>query len=208
MKIVKIVISLIVLIILGYAGYIAYGLTKIKNQNVRDLGVKYTFEDYQNAVVKKAGVEVPSPEAIYFGSDFTAEGTKKIEETFSEGEISAIQNYSNEKNGPFKNVQIRFLGNNQVEASGFVSHPKVNTAVYVKGSVIQTGSKSFSVDTTNIIAGSFSIPQPLRGQIDNAFESYVNDILSKIDGLNVEKVEILNGAVKFTGEIPQKVLAK
>ncbi len=40
--------------------------------------------------------------------------------------------------------------------------------------------------------------------LSREFIGYVNNILSGIDGLNVEKVEINNGSVNFVGEIPTK----
>jgi hypothetical protein len=205
MKIIKIIGLVILLIVLLAIVYLGYGLSKIRSGAAKDLGVKYSMQDYLEGTVSKAGVEVDSPEQIYLGSNFKTEGTHVINQTFSDAQISAIQNYSNEKNGPFKDVQIHFVGNNQIEASGFVNDPRVKAPVYVKGEVKQTGPKSFSISTDNITVGGFSLPSPIRGQVDSAFTKYTNDILAGINGLDIKSVTIENGQVNFVGNVPNKV---
>lgn len=205
MKKIKIFGLIILLVILGIIVYVGYGLFAMRSNNVKDLGVRYSMQDYSDAVSKNAGVDVVSPEKIYLGSNFTTEGTHEINQTFTDAQISAIQNYSNESAGPFKNVQIHFIGNDIVEASAFIKDPRVNAPVYVKGSVKQTGPKSFSLATDQITVGSFSVPSAIRSQIDSGFVEYVNKILESIDGLDIKSISIENGKVNFIGNVPSKV---
>lgn len=191
--------------VLAYGGYVYYKLTRTE---VKDLGVRYTMADYTKAVKDKAGVHVPVPSDIYFGSNFKTVGTQAVDQIFSDAEISAIQNYSNEKKGPFKNVQIHFVGDNTIEASGLVLDPRVPKTgpVYVKGSIVQTGPKSFDISNIQELrVGDYVVPQPIVQQAKTEFIGYVNGILSGIDGLNIEKVEIQNGQVKFKGNVPKQV---
>ncbi len=207
MKAFKIILLFILLIVIGVAAYVGIGYTKAKSGTQKDLGVKYTMADYDRAVSEKAGVEVSVPEDIYFNSSFKSEGSKQIDQTFTDAEISAIQNYSNEKKGPFKNVQIHFIGNDQVEGSGLITDPRVNAPVYVKGTIKQTGSKSVSLDLQKLEVGSFNIPSALQTKISDEFVKTVNNILSGINGLSVDKIEIIDGSVRFVGSVPAKVTA-
>ncbi len=181
---------------------------QLQNPKQKDLNVKYTMADYDNAVKTKAKVEIPVPGNLYLGSTFTTEGSQKIDQTFSDAEVSAIQNYSNEANGPIKNVQIHFTGNNGAEASfqtNFKYEGKeINYPIYVKGTVSQTGPKSFSVKTSQLKAGNLTVPSFITQKAETEFTNYVNSILSNISSLNVEKVEINNGSVRFVGTIPTK----
>ena len=143
--------------------------------------------------------------ALSLGSKFNTEGTVSISDNFSDAEISAIQNGANSANGPFRDVQIHFIGDGQVEGSGFISHPQVNAPVYAKGSITNTGPKSFSVDLKGLEVGGTAIPSLLYGTIESRFNEYVNGILSEIEGLNVKNVEIKDGSVFFEGDVPQKI---
>ena len=207
MKIIKIILLVILVVIIGAGVYAGIAYSKMKKGAQKDLGVKYSFEDYTKAISGKTGVEVVNPEKLYFGSNFTAEGSNSINQSFTDAEVSAIQNYSNEKKGPFKNVQIKFLGNDQIESSAFITDSRVNSPVYAKGIVKQTGSKSVSLDLQELEVGSFNIPAALKNRINNEFVKYVNDILASINGLNVEKIVINNGSAQFIGTVPAKVTA-
>jgi len=207
MKILKIVGIVFLLVVIAAGGYAFFVYRQVTDQNVKDLGVRYTTDDYDRAVKTKAHVDIPDPSALYLGSRFTAEGTQPIDQTFTDAEISAIQNYSNEKRGPFRQVQIHFIGGNKVEASGYVVDPRVPKTgpVYVKGDVIQTGPKSFTTKIDELRDGSYVVPGAIVDQANGEFLGFVNGILSDISGLSVEKVDIQDGMVHFKGMIPKKL---
>ncbi|MFA5185496.1 MAG: hypothetical protein WC551_03335 [Patescibacteria group bacterium] len=207
MKILKYILAAILAIIIGTACYVGYGFWKVTHGKQVDLGVKYTEQTYDDAVAKKAGVFVNDKGSLYLGSKFRTEGEQHIDQTFSSEEISAIQNYSNSTKGPFHDVQIKFLSNNQIEASGIVSDPRVPQTgpVYVKGTLWNTGPRSFDIAVSDLKVGDYVVPAPIVAQAKAEFIGYVNNILSGIDGLKVEKVEIKDGGVRFVGNIPKKV---
>ena len=207
MKYFKIIGIILLVLIIVALGYLSYSYYQITNQTQKDLGVRYTQEDADKAIKDKAGVQVDDLSKIYFGSNFRTEGSVKVDKTFTDAEISAIQNYANVQSGPFKHVQIHFIGGNKVEASGFVNDPRVTLPgpVYVKGDVIQTGPKSFTTNIDELKVGNYVVPRAVVNQVQSEFLNYVNSILSNIDGLNVEKVEIQDGQVRFIGNLPAKV---
>ena len=207
MKTIKIIglafLALIVLII-AYAGFSYYQIT---NQNQKDLKVRYSEADATRAIADKAGIEVNDLSKIYLGSSFTTQGSKPVDQVFTDAEISAIQNYANQANGPFKSVQIHFIGDGKVEASGFVTDPRVTLPgpVYVRGDVIQTGPKSFTTKIDHLQVGNYVVPGVIVEKANSEFLGYVNGILGNIDGLNIENVEIQNGSVHFVGDLPEKI---
>jgi len=207
MKILKAFLLVVLVAAMGIVGYLGWSAWKITHGTQVDLGVKYTEQTYDEAVVKKAGVFVNDKGSLYFGSKFRTEGQQKIDQVFTDAEISAIQNYSNSTKGPFRDVQIKFLGNNQVEASGIVLDPRIKIPgpVYVKGTLWNTGPRSFDIAVSDLKVGDYTVPAPIVAQAKGEFIGYVNNILAGIDGLKVEKVEINPGGVRFVGDIPQKV---
>ena len=208
MKIFLWILGIIAVLIIVVGVFIGYSYKQLQNPKQKNLGVKYTMADYDNAVKTKAKVEVPVPSSLYLGSNFVAEGSQKIDQIFSDAEISAIQNYSNEAKGPIKDVQIHFTGNNGAEASFLTNFNyegrQINYPIYVKGTVNQTGPKSFDVKTSQLKAGNLSVPSFIAQKAETEFSSFVNSILANISTLNVEKVEINNGSVHFVGTIPTK----
>ncbi|MBD3281728.1 hypothetical protein GF391_03190 [Candidatus Uhrbacteria bacterium] len=180
---------------------------QISTAEPKDLGVTYTEQDAKTAIEDKAKVEVNDLSKVYFGSNFTTEGEVFVSETFTDSEISAIQNYANEASGPFKQVQIHFIGDNKVEASGYVEDARVTIPgpVYVRGEVIQTGPRSFSTNIESLSVGDYEVPRSIIERANSEFIGYVNGILSGIDGLNIESVQINNGSVDFKGTLPKKV---
>ncbi len=209
MGIVKVILILIVIIIVGAVGYLGFSYTQLVNGQQKNLGVTYATADYNKAVKEKAKVEVANSEGLCLTCAFTTEGSQKVALTLSDAEISAIQNYSNQAKGPIKNVQIRFLGGDIAEASFLTNFTyqgqKINYPIYVKGQVKNTGPKSFGIAVEKLDAGSMPVPGPIAKRAETEFIGYVNNILSGIDGLNVEKIEINNGSVRFVGNIPTKV---
>ncbi|MEI7690262.1 MAG: hypothetical protein WCI63_01410 [bacterium] len=208
MKVFKWILLIVTIIIIALIGYGIFAFTQIKSNKQKDLGVKYTIADYNQAVKEKAKVDVPIPGALYLGSTFKTEGSQQVDLTLSDAEVSAIQNYSNNLKGPINNVQIKFLGGKKAEAS-FVTNftyqgRKINYPIYVKGDVYNTGAKSFGVKVDKLQAGALSVPGVITKRAESEFTSYVNNILSGINGLDVQKVEINNGSVHFVGTIPTK----
>jgi hypothetical protein len=195
-----------VLLIAGI-GYGIYTYSALTGGELKDLGVRYTMADADRAIEDKAGVDVPDLSRVYFGSNFATEGEVYVEQTFTDAEISAIQNYANESSGPFKQVQIHFIGNGMVEASGYVDDPRVTIPgpVYVRGEVIQTGPKSFTTNIESLQVGDYKVPGAIIEKANAEFLGYVNGILDGIDGLNIESVQINNGSVDFKGTLPEKV---
>ncbi len=204
LKIIGAIIGAILLIVVLASVFIYW---QISGAEQKDLGVSYTKEDAVTAIQDKAKVDVNDLAKVYFGSDFATDGEVYVDQTFTDAEISAIQNYANETSGPFKQVQIHFIGDNKVEASGYVEDPRVTIPgpVYVRGKVIQTGPKSFSTNIESLTIGNYEVPRDIIDKANSEFIGYVNGILANIDSLNIESVSINKGSVDFKGTLPKKV---
>jgi hypothetical protein len=203
-KIVGIAIGVLLLIA---AGVVIYLYLQITSAEQKDLGVRYTMEDAKTAIEEKAGVDVNDLSKIYFGSNFATDGSVPVDTTFTDAELSAIQNYANESAGPFKQVQIHFIGDGMVEASGYVEDSRVTIPgpVYVRGEVLRTGPKSFTTNIESLTVGDYTVPRTIIEKANTEFLGYVNGLLSDIEGLNVESIQINNGSVDFKGTLPERV---
>ncbi len=196
-------------LIVGLVAYGGYTYYKITRAEVKDLGVRYTPADYATAVKDKAKVDVPSPTDVYFGASLKTQGSHKVDQVFTNAEFSAIENTLNAAKGPFRDVQIRFLGNDTMEASFNVTDPRVPKTgpVYVKSTVARTGPRSFDMpDVQELRVGDYVVPQPIVQQAKTEFLNYVNGQLGQVEGLNVEKIDIQNGQFRFQGSLPDKVM--
>jgi len=209
MKFIKWLGIVILLVIIIAGGYTWLSLRSIKSADaeVKDLGIKYTEADATRAIKDKAGVELDNISGLYLGSNPATEGSKPVDAVFSNAEVSAAGNYANAAKGPFKNVQVKMLGSNEGEASGFLAVKQLNAPVYVKGSIVVSGPKSFTIKASELKVGNYEIPKTLVKQVESRFNSYVNGQLAKVNGLEIERVEINTGQVHFVGKVPSKVTA-
>jgi len=209
MKFIKWLGIIILLLVVVGGGYIWLSLRAMKSADasVVDLGIKYTEADATRAIKDKAGVELDNISGLYLGSNPATEGSKTVDTVFSNAEVSSAGNYANAAKGPFKNVQVKMLGNNEGEASGFLAVSQLHAPVYVKGTVTVSGPKSFTISASELKVGNFEVPKVLIKQAESRFNSYLNGQLNKVSGLEIERVDINNGQVHFVGKVPSKVTA-
>jgi len=211
-------VGLLVVVALGFTGYMLYQLHGGKQ---KDLGVRSTPADYQQAI-RRVGLKVASPDQLYVGAKFTATGSHTIDATFSNIDVSAMVNGPNAMKGIIKNVQIRILPNNTAEASFVVDLTKLTSVkvpvigglmpdqlpVYVRGSAQVTGTRSISGDVMTLKAGNLSVPGRILNTAQSRFMNWINGQLGQVSGLDLKNVETSNGEVHFVGSIPDAIAPK
>jgi hypothetical protein len=209
MKFIKWLGIVILLLIVVAGGYVWLSIRAMKSADaeVRDLGIVYTAADATRAIKDKAGVELDNISGLYLGSNPATEGSKAVDTVFSNAEVSSAGNYANAAKGPFKNVQVKMLGGNAGEASGFLMVKQLNAPVYVKGTVTVSGPKAFTVKASELKVGNYNVPPIIIKQVESRFNSYLNGQLNKVNGLEIERVDINTGQVHFVGKVPSKVTA-
>jgi len=199
----KIFFSLVFLV----AGYLAYGYYYYQKGEYHDLGVKYKSTDYNNALQNKLKVEIKDKNELFYGAKIKGQGEQKKEEFFTNEEVTALVNFTNESKGSIKNFQIRFMGNNDFEAAFHYSELKYRlfVPVYIKASLAYAGSNTVYFKFNEIYLGDFDLPKFLRERVANNFNLYINNTIGSMDVFEIEKLEINKDSVLFKGLLPTKI---
>jgi hypothetical protein len=216
----KLMIFLVVVAVLVGIGY--YLLKTTKNINVN-----WTQKDYASCV-QKSKVNIANEQQLNLielaKGNFKATGKNTVEGTFSNEEISAMLSSTNNDFGPIKDVKVKFLGNNEAEATFTVTDKiwdyassagiknidiakgKVkNLPVYVKLKVNKASNKSVAVEIEKVAVGRLSLPNNIEKQVEKPLVSMVNDIIQKYEGFSMEQLRFDSNGLYFKGTLPGAV---
>jgi hypothetical protein len=188
-------------------GYLAYGFYNYQKGEYRDLGVKYTIDNYNNALQNKLKIEIKDKNELFYGARIKGEGEQKKIEAFTNEEITALVNFTNESKGRIKNFQIRFLGNNEFEASFYYFDIKLGLfiPVFIKSSLAYAGGNTVYFKFNEMYLGGYKVPKILANMALNNFNLYINNTIGGMDIFEIQKLEILTNEVFFSGILPTKI---
>jgi hypothetical protein len=169
----------------------------------RDLGVRYTEADYQSAV-EKAGIALDNVPADgeYAGTEMVYSGSKPIDATFTQAELSAALSMHHHPDFPARDVQVRLLGGNQAEASGLFTYAGVTYPVYVKGdAALVAGDQATGSIQAAEVAG-WDVPPEYFHFGEEYLIPLVNSRLARMEGLDIQSVEVVDGQARVVGSVP------
>jgi hypothetical protein len=189
------------------AGYLAYGYYYYQKGEYQDLGIKYKSSDYNNAINNKLKIEIKDKNELFYGAKTKGTGEQKKEEFFTNEEITALVNFTNESKGSIKNFQIKFTGNNDYEAAFHYSNLKYRLfiPVYMKASLAYVGSNTVYFKFNDIYLGDYKLPKFLRERAANNFNLYINNCFGGLDVFEIDKLEINKDSISFKGLLPTKI---
>jgi len=204
-------VSVLVVFLLMFAvcGGAAFFLTSGGDQ--KDLGVQATQADFDSAT-QKIGVELPKdpPNGDWDGYERVYTGEKPLDVTLSQAEVAALMSYNHGAGyWPVSNVQIRFLGGDQAEASAMVTYMGRDYPVYAAGSAGISG-KTLSSNISEAQVAGVSVPGTYLEMGSGYLDGMVNDRLARIPGFNIETLEVdgdqvyVNGTIWETAEWVEK----
>ena len=114
-----------IVFVFGSLGYIP-GLSKLLGaEKPRDLGVKYTEEDYKSARAKSQLEYATLPENTPITQSFQFSGTRKVNTSWNSAEMTALMNDRPWKYWPIENVQLKINDDGTAELSGIVIKEKL-----------------------------------------------------------------------------------
>ena len=196
-----IILVLVVLLILFVTCAVAAVLVSGSGEQ-KDLGVVATQADFDSAT-QKVGVELPKepPNGDWDGYERVYTGEKPLDVTLSQAEVSALMSY-NHGSGywPVSNVQIRFLGGNEAEASAIVTYMGRDYPVYAAGSANISG-KTLSSSIGEAQVAGISVPGTYLDMGSGYLDDMVNARLARIPGFNIETLEVQGDQVYVNGTI-------
>lgn len=219
---------LVILIILAALCGGAYAAVK----TTKDIGVKWTENDYQSYTQK---VKRQNPMTGEFNlanlakGSLECKGTKTLDVQLTDAEISSVLSKENGTFGPLKDVKVRFIGNNEAEAtfklsqdfSGIVDLTRYGianndlfkaaingTPIYLKARVDKVSSKSISADIQNVSIGRIPLSGDLVQKIENEAVPMVNRIFEKYQNISIDELGFDPGSLRFRGTVPEEVKVK
>ena len=191
----------------------------------KDLGVKWTDEDYKN-VVEKCGVAFDTAPA---GTDRSKiinrySGNRQIDWTITESELTALLN-GGTKPGywPVSRAQVKLHAGGVVEGSCMVNPAKLMTypviknslpqeiiryvsgipfemPVYFKATVSFTGPKQADVTLLEINASGMALTDMAANEQANLIvESIIGQLLAEAEPVNIESFETAEGSIRLRG---------
>jgi hypothetical protein len=238
MKLLKLLLLLIFVLLLGsvltlgYFGFIPVLSSVFGSDKPRDLGIKYTKQQYTDYVAKTKEEITPIKETVSPENSIVYSGKIDLKQSFTPEEISARLNYAVWKYMPVTNTQLRINPDGTVEFSGLVLYNRIEGFVAREGAgqysiedikkgmdYIKLLNKDFPVytkfkatvvnnkvnlDLKTIEVGRFSIP---LGAVNasEAVTSVSQTIMEKVPGFYAKSVNFDNGKMNFEGSVPEKL---
>ena len=198
-------IILVAVLIAAYFGFIP-GLSDLMGAyNAKDLGVKYADSDYNSFMSKIPGYRLVNPEYTCLTCSYASTGSVPVDNTFTDNELTALMN-KRSQNGPIKNIQVKFNGDNTVESSFLVDDPSVpKMPVYFKAVVgsVQPNNINFRIQQLEV--GRFQVGENELAQGQEILDILVSDYFRKNTGLSAESMDIQDGQVEFKGTSPEQM---
>jgi len=175
-------------------------LSDLVGVRYKDLGVKYDKTDYQNLINK-------------------IKEKNRIQDSFSQEELSAALGEIPIKYLPVKNIQMRINKDSTLEISAnlltknlfLFFFPKKtdclkyirlfkNPPIYIKTSIATT-QKKLDLKLHTIEIGKVVLPIG-KIKIDNFITGFFNSLILKTSGINFETVTFAEGQIIFQGTLP------
>jgi hypothetical protein len=238
MKLLKLLLLLIafliigIILLLGYFGFIPILSSVFGSDKPRDLGIKYTQQQYSDYVTKTKEQITTISGQVSPENSITYSGKVDLKQGFTPEEVSARLNYSKWKYMPVTNTQLRINPDGSVEFSGLVVYNRLEGFVQREGAgqysltdvkkgldYIKLLGRDFPVyakfkaginnnqlteTLEQIEVGRFSIPLKTVNA-DSVVTSVAQIIMRRVPEFYAKSVTFENGKMNFEGTIPEKV---
>lgn len=191
------------------------------------VNVKFSDADLQTYVAK-GGIVLNDKSASFediFVGKFQSVGAKKVDVTITSAEVTAILNKTLKAGSVVKNIRIRFIGDNTVEASATITNDfsqiftlvpgakkyegYMNTfkgkSIYAKSVLTQGTGALFESKFVALSIGSLPLPVDQANDYGEMLGTAVNQALAKVPNFKVESFKIDAAGLHFKGTIPQEV---
>lgn len=189
--------------------------------------VDFTQTDL-DSYLAKGGIILNENSASFeeiFAGKFQVVGKKEVEATVTSAEATAILNETLKEGSVFKNIRIKFVGENKVQASATITDDfsQIYTLVpeaqkyddYLStmkgksvfiGATLSLGTDAlFVAEIESLSVGSLPLPVDQANDYGTMLGTALNQKLSSIPNFEVESFKIDAEGLHFKGTIPQEV---
>jgi len=198
-----VIFILIIALAIAYFGFFP-GLSDLMGTNKpRDLGVKYTNSDYNNALAKIPGFQLVDGDAWCLTCPYVSSGSVPVDTEITQEEFTA--NLNHPAKDVFKDAQVKFNADGTIETSALLDVPQLQAPVYAKGRLDKVSSGSVTFKLESLEVGRLGVGGDQLVQAQDALNTVTQDFFAKNPGLSVDTLQVEDGKVKFKGTYPQQM---
>lgn len=217
-KIIKLLFLVIFLFMVVSIGLIFYP---------KQVSVAYTSADLTSYLAKSGTIireNSASVEDIIFGN-YKSIGVNAVDDMITSAEATAIVNEVSNSQSLLKDIRIKFVGQDKVSASAKIDadmskvyeifpavkpfESVINTIVgrtlYVEADLVQGVGNSFEAMLTSVSVGALPIPIDQANEYGTQLGTFMNELVGKIEGFNMETFFIDESGLHFKGTIPAEI---
>ena len=217
----KFIIALLVIIVVVVGGF--YAAISIP----KEVKVEWSEEDWQS-YLEKGNITFTEDRASIddiLTGNYQGIGAEPIDTFVTNEEVSAMINMTTKETGLFQDVNMRFLGDDRMEVSGTIGdnidtliekYPEVakyekylapakGKTVYMKTTLKNVTGNNFEAHVEDLRLGNLPLPEKVVNKNMTEVGTMANNILDKIEGLNIEKFDITEEGFHYKGTIPTQI---
>lgn len=195
---IALIAAIVAVILLVVGVYLFFG----RSAEPQDLDVVPSEADFQSAL-DKAGLVWPEPPAEGDLGDYERlyKGSKPLDATFTENEISALMSFYHDPSyWPIKEMQVHLTGGNTAEASAIVTYMGREWPVYISGTAGISGNV-LDVNLASVRVAGREAPPEYLPLGEDFLEDVVNPRLARIPGFSISSLEVTEEGVHVIGTI-------
>ena len=202
----KIILIIFLVVFLLIGGGVFWGYRKLMDLgSSTDLGVTYTYEDY-NDLVRNLGIDV-NPEELCLDCDpLTFTDPHEVDVMITDAQASAAFDIVNEKlsYGKITNSQIKF-SDGKGELSTTFTYQGRDYPVYIAGTVDKDSDKTVAGEIFELKAGGITVPSGAKSMVEEALVNLANERMATMeDTFRIDKLELTDDGLDFNGKVPTK----
>lgn len=230
----KIFLAFMLLVVIGLVVLTGVTISKLTVDH-HDLEITGEEQDYQSGMEKAKTVVKGDVTALHlmniYNGNYEAQGSIPVEAAFTNAEIYAMLNKANESSGPVRNIQIKWLQGNKFEFYGVVDksimyivnkhmglteedNPVLvkwvgrilhNKPIYGKGSFDLVSPNYVEINMETVVMGNRTLKDENVSLVRNELRNLINKAVSLENGVSIEKLNVVNGALQFEGTLPAEI---
>lgn len=113
---------------------------------------------------------------------------------------------------PVSDIQIKLDDNNKAEVSAWVNLSdygyEVSAPVYLRGAVHQIDGQTINIDIINAKVGLLPLPDKYYTQAEIELEKIFSSEAASIVGYSLDSVDITDGQLNISGQLPQTIVVE
>jgi hypothetical protein len=196
----------------------------------KSVDVSYTEADLQS-YLQKGGIILNENSASFediVTGQYESIGVVSVDDYITSAEATAILNAVSSEKRVLSDVRVKFIGRDKVAASAKITadmspvyeifpavkpfEALINTVVgrtlYLEMDLRQAQGNSFEALLTSVSVGTLPLPIDQANEAGTQLGTFMNNLVSRVSGFNMETFYVDETGLHFKGTIPQEVQSR